>query len=485
MKCFVALGVCLGLLGCGPRRIWEGKSPDRMHRVEVWQDGQQQFVRVDGRDEHPYLAIGIGGFSWSPDAAHVAYPADTSAGWVVVAQGKLRGPWLGIGEIVWSLDGTQLAYSATDRRLWTVVRNSSQGRYFDAIMQGSIVFSPDGDHLGYIVQDGRWIRAVVDEKPGPKFEGIGHFAFSADSRHHVYAARLEGVSYLVVDAQRLSGYETIADLVISPGGFRWAILARKNGRWHAVIDDDVGPAFDSIASPVFGPDGRRIAYAAKRGDKALVIVDGQESAVFDQILPGSVVFDAKGDHLAFTARTGKSWRVIADGRAGKEYIEVSVPQLSENSLAYVARMGDHHHVVVNGLEGPPFDSVEDLLFAADGTRYGYVAKKNRESFVVIDSTPKKYDVVIENTLVFSADGRHWACLVGDTHQKKFHISVDGTRQIKVENAEWMIATLPDLRRFDGFDLKLPKQALRRWISAELEKEITSRPAPKPLPSLRP
>jgi hypothetical protein len=483
VKCFAGLGFCLVFFGCGPHRIWESNSPDRMHRIEVWQDGQRQFARMDGHDEPSYLAIGIDGVSWSPDAAQVAYPANTPAGWVVVAGGKLRGPWLGIGEIVWSPDGKQIAYSATEHRLWTVVRNSTRGNYYDAILQGSIAFSPDGTRLGYVVQDGRWIRAVVDEKPGPKFEGIGHLAFSADSRHHGYVARREGVAYVVVNGQSSSGYDAIADLVMAPKGFRWAILARENGRWHVVSFDDKGPAFDAIASPVFSPDGRRMAYAAKRRDNAVVVVDGIESAAFDQILAGSVVFDSTGEHLAFSVRQGKLWRVVVDGRPGKEHAHVGEPHLAGNSIAYVARTGRYVRAVVDNVEGPEFDSIEDLTLTSDGLRHGYTAKKNQASFVVVDSMPQKFDVIIEDTFVFSSDGRHWACLIGDAHQEKFYITVDGTLRIAVENAAWMTALLPDFRRMNEFNVLRPKSALRHWIAAELEKALMK--PPTPLPSSRP
>ncbi len=93
------LFVCLAVVGCGPHRLWVGKSPDHAHRAEVWASRDTQFLRIDGRDEPRFLGIGIDALAWSPDSLHFAYPANTPAGWVVVTKGKTSGPWIGIGEM--------------------------------------------------------------------------------------------------------------------------------------------------------------------------------------------------------------------------------------------------------------------------------------------------------------------------------------------------------------------------------------------------
>jgi hypothetical protein len=461
------LFVCVSVIGCGPQRLWVGKSPDRAHNAEVWAFSDSQFVRFDGRDQPRFLGIGIDAMSWSPDSLHFAYPANTPAGWVVITKGRTSAPWLGIGEIVWSADSKHFAYSAQEQRFWAVVKDFKAGPYYDDILRGSIIFSPNGSSLGYVVQDGRWTRAVVDDKPGPKFDGIGRLTFSADSKHHVYLARRVDVSFFVVDGESSKAYDSIADVVLSPAGFHWAILARIDGFWHAIVDDTPGPAFNSIASPVFSATGDRIAYSARTDKNALVVVDGKESATFDEIRWSSVVFDSKGRHVGFSARRGARWRVVVDGQEGKEYDDVSVPVLSGDTIAYVARRTDGDFSVVNGVEGPVFGNIGSLVVTPDGHHHGYVATKNNDSFVVIDSVAKKFDVIVDKTLVLSENGRHWACVIGDAERKKFYITIDGARKVQLDRDEWFAAIMPDMRLFgvsNGID---QNAVVRGWIAAEL------------------
>jgi hypothetical protein len=464
---FAGLFVCFALVGCGPNRLWAGKSPDRAHTVEVWAHRDTQFVRVDGRDEPRFAGIGIDGLSWSPDSRHFAYPANTPAGWVVIAKGQTSGPWLGIGEIVWSADSKHFAYSAQEPRFWAVVKDFQTGPYYDAIMQRSLVFSPNGSSLGYVVQDGRWTRAVVDDKPGPKFDGIGRLTFSADSKHHVYLARRVDASFFVVDGESSTAYDSIADVVLSPAGFHWAILVRIDGFWHAVVDDTAGPAFDSIASPVFSAMGDRIAYSARRDKNAVVVVDGKESAAFDEIRWASVVFDPEARHIGFTARRGTRWRVVVDGQEGKEYDDVSVPVLAGDTIAYVASRADGDFAVINGVEGAVFGNIGNLELTPDGRHHGYVTMKSNESFVVIDSVAKKFDVIVDNTLVLSANGRHWACIIGDAGRKKFYITIDGSRNVPLDREEWLAALVPSIHVPGLIDGNDQNAVVRGWVAAQL------------------
>jgi hypothetical protein len=247
------------------------------------------------------------------------------------------------------------------------------------------------------------------------------------------------------------------------------ILASIEGHWHAIVDDAVGPAFDSIASPVFSATGTRIAYAARRDTTALVVADGQESAAFDEVRSSSVVFDAQAKHLGFSARRGTHWRVVIDSHEYKEYENVSVPVLAGDTIAYVARRENGDAVVIDEVEGPIFSNIGNLVLTPDGHHHGYIATKSKESLVVIDSVAKKFDLVFNETLVLSANGRHWACIIGDAGQKKFYITVDGIRNVPLDRDEWLPALMPEMNLSGLFGGPDKNAVLRGWVAAELKK----------------
>jgi hypothetical protein len=333
-----------------------------------------------------------------------------------------------------------------------------------------------------VVQDGRAVRAIIDGEPGPKFDGVGRLAFSADNQHHAYLGRRADAAFLVIDSHLSVPYEIIADIVLAPTGFHWAILAKFEGGWHAIVDDVAGPSFDSIDSPVFSFQGERVAYAASKGKNAFVVVDTQEGAAFEQILPASVVFDALGKHVAFAARRGHSWTVVVDGREGKEYERTSAPVLAGNSVAYVAERANDMFVVLDGVEGAHFDQIWDLALSADGRHHGYVAVKKQQSFVVRDSAPKKYDLVVDGTFVMSSDAQHWGCLIGDPKQRKLFLTIDGTRQIAMDTDDWLAAFVPSARHADLEAVFDQKNVVRRWLKAEMAKVTTTLPVSSPSPS---
>ncbi len=458
-----ALLASIWLAGCGPKILWAGKSPDRRHRAEVVAHRGEQFVRVDGKDDPHFLSVASDGLSWSPDSSSIAYPAQTRDGWVVVNNGSASRQWSGIGEIVWSPDSAHLAYSAEDRAFWVVVKDGASGAFFDGVMKQAIVFSQNSRRFGYVVQDGRSVRVVVDEKPQPKFDGIGRFSFSADSTRFVYLARRADEAYVVTDGILSTGYESIADFALSPVGFRVAILAKIEHRWHVVVDGAVGPAFDAISSPVFDKRGQRIAYAARRSNAELVVVDGIEGPSFDAILPGSVNFDASGERLAYATRRGKTWRMVDGGVEGTEYAKIDRPHFAGKTLGFVAKKENVEFVVINGREGLPFDHIGELVLGPDGRGYAYVATKANRTFVVHDGGQVAFDVVVDETLVFSRDGLHWACLVGDATRKRFYITIDGLSERPFDGGELIAAMTRG-----AASGQVNGDHVRRWISAELE-----------------
>jgi hypothetical protein len=93
--------------------------------------------------------------------------------------------------------------------------------------------------------------------------------------------------------------------------------------------------------------------------------------------------------------------------------------------AYVARVNDQEFVVVDGIEGKPFDEIIkwSLIFSPDSKRFAYIAKEDNKQIVVVDGAEgKSYDTVQTNPM-FNPDSRK-IVYVGQTGDKAC-VVVDG------------------------------------------------------------
>jgi Tol biopolymer transport system component len=105
-------------------------------------------------------------------------------------------------------------------------------------------------------------------------------------------------------------------------------------------------------------------------------------------------------------------------RYGDSYDGIKDPVLSPDGslLAFAARKGDKHHVVLNGIIGPPYDMVVAPQFSPDGSRLIYRVRQEGKRFVVVADTMAKtleeqprYDLVWQP--VFASDGKSIAYAV--------------------------------------------------------------------------
>jgi dipeptidyl aminopeptidase/acylaminoacyl peptidase len=71
-------------------------SPDSRRVAYMAQEGNKQFVVVDGKEEKKYDGIGEGTLIFSPDSRRVAYVAQEGNKWVVVVDGKEEKKYDGI-----------------------------------------------------------------------------------------------------------------------------------------------------------------------------------------------------------------------------------------------------------------------------------------------------------------------------------------------------------------------------------------------------
>jgi Tol biopolymer transport system component len=175
-------------------------SPD-WSRV-AWADvGTLHVSRLDGSDEHAVGAPGyVGGISWAPDAARLAFSANSAVYSVNSDGGGLRRLVAG-SDPAWSPDGGTIAFeggSAQDWNIHTVSPSGSGERTIVAAPGAQLLptWSPDGTRIAFLTQsaselfatgvvraDGSGLRTY----PGPGVSNAGGFAWTADGRALVVA----------------------------------------------------------------------------------------------------------------------------------------------------------------------------------------------------------------------------------------------------------------------------------------------------------
>lgn len=220
-------------------------------------------------------------------------------------------------------------------------------------------------------------------------------------------------------------------------GRGFAYIARVKDGVHVVHNKKTGTNYKEVDSSTLtvSPDGQRVAYCAKATDKWLVVVDGKEYGPFDD--KGPPVFSPDSKHVAFEAQLGASWHVFVDGAKSegvasyydkplfspdstrlirrentpeetsyrmvfsdlsfKEPITVSLSSLANtvsedfSRIAVADRTEGKYQVKLfttaqpdKPVLGAVYDDVRGLAFSKDAQHLAYVAKRGKNSYLVLD-----------------------------------------------------------------------------------------------------
>jgi hypothetical protein len=304
------------------------------------------------------------------------------------------GYWM-VGHVLFSKDGRHAAFPAqldkSDKH-WRMVLDGKAGNSFDELDDTQMLFSPDGGRLAYKAGQADPNRAtaphrqcfVVDDTPGPTYDGVVAPVFSDNGAHLGYVAKLKNEEFYVIDGKEQAHYELTAALSFAAGGRRYAYAAGKAGKQLLVVDGKAYKPFEGIGDLVFSPDGRRIALTAISGPKWTAVIDGKESGAYDGA--GALHFSPDSKRVAFVAGRGKRQLVIADGT-----------------------------------EGPLFDGVGSLTFSADSKQVGYLAIDGPSKLLVVNGQAAGP----AGAYAFSPDGRHVARTVPHA-DGRWGLAIDGT-----------------------------------------------------------
>ena len=422
------VGLVVTASGCGGAQlVWYGHTPDRSKRVEVHQEGKTQWLALDGRSSRRYRSIAVDELAFDPDGRRLAFAAEVGEHperWSVVADFVESRAWDGVAGLRFGPGGRRFAYAALDGARWQMVVDGAPERAYDEVDPASVTFSPDGLRLGYVAEDGGCSRAVIDAVAGPCAARVVGFALAdvASRDVTVVADALDGSgAHVLVGSSRFVDLASARELAVDRAVRHWAVVSRARVGSRVVADGHDEGVFDEIDRVTWAPDGRAVAYAA---------------------------------------RSNGAWHVVVGGRVGPPYAEVEEPVFAAHGSrsGYLAR--DEGRSVVTVDDRIVWESTSlatALTLSDDGTRVAWVYKDAGTSVIAVDHERFRFETVVEKTLRFSHDSRHWAALVGSLAERRLFLVVDGHTQLPFDAEE--------LFGSPGGD---PGQRLGLWVSVELE-----------------
>jgi hypothetical protein len=421
----------LGTGACAPAVLWSRHTGDRLTGVEVRQRGGQSWlVTVDkqrggARESERFDDIAFHDAVFADRGGHFALAARRGTRWHVLRDLAPGPGFHGVAAPTFDAGGVHLAYAAEDAAGWRLVVDGVAGPVHAEIAE-PITFSENGARVGYVAVDthpSRCVRVMAGGAGGACWRGVSALAVGCAPEQDTYVAIEAGDKLIVRGGAPLGRYYDVRDLRAARCGARWAAVVRTAVGLHALVDGVPSEPARHVGPPAFGPGGTHLAYPVQR-DGWRMNVDGADGERFDAL--GPPVFSADGAHVGYLGdRQGRRWLVV-DGVA-----RAAAP------TAYALALGP------------------------DGRRFAYLTGSAAHPAVVCDGVTYPFPLVVEDTVSFSRDGRHWGVLAGDPAARRLFVAVDGR----------------PARRFDTTELFGSVGAsatgavpalLRGWVAAEME-----------------
>jgi Tol biopolymer transport system component len=355
--------------------------------------------------------------------------------------------------VVFSPDSKRLAYIAKKKKKSIVVVDGAAGKEYDNIVGFPLIlFSPDSKRFAYIAEQGKNRLVVVDGEEGEKYTMTGMcVAFSPNSKRYAYYAAVEDEWFTVIDGvegKRYDGVQPekerpgicpagVTSPIFSPDSKRVAAILYWGNHLHVIVDDYDGRGY--MRSFVFSPDSQHFAYVAGSGEKMVVVVDGKPGAKCDYIGEEGIFFSPDSQRVAYILRkivssSSTTAHLVVDGVEGNPYQSVGPPVFSPDAkrIAYWAYKDNKFLCIVDGVDGNGYEPsktirdqkacISNPVFSPDSKRVAYWVRRGDNCLCVIDGKEgKEYNRV--SLPIFSPDSRRVVyTVVGRT---KAFVVVDG------------------------------------------------------------
>ena len=430
-----------------------------------------------------------------------------------------------IDQLTFSADGQHLAYIGyvwpprsdsfnTNRQpQCCVVLDGAEQKHFAYIQQ--LFLSRDGSHCGYLTcqNSGFATEAVIDGKQSRSYKYVRALYISDNGSRNVLVIKNVDVAreYVVDNGHAGPGFLGVGEVALSSNGDRLAYVAQKRAglRTDAVVIDngESGAAYDSCGQLQMDPEGNTLCYLASASRRSVIVVNGKEYGPFSSICE-KVAFSPDGKHWACGVQDEQHFFVLFDGeqkpsvamnprdtlsfaadnkqiflltdRSGSK-VEVdcftgspresAVFQSQGKSMARVrAGSNGHAHVTVNGIDGPDFRSISDLIMSSDGRHVAYVAADDvNSSHVVVDgaNSPAFESVVSTKPegpgrqVHFNLDGSLSFLAVSDGKLSRYTYSAEALNSMP--SMAYLSDLTPSVHDFCAFD---DSQRLQSAIAAD-------------------
>ncbi|CAN5669632.1 hypothetical protein BH09MYX1_BH09MYX1_36440 [soil metagenome] len=421
MKAVFAAALLLSCSCASEYVVWRGHAPDRATDIRVVERGGSQRLIVGGVAQTPHRAVGIDAIAMN--GGHVAYAVTDGAGWSVTRDG------------------------AASTSSW------------DAI--GDVVLDQAGTHLAYVAARGGSFCVVLDEMPGARFEAIDRGTLAIDrTGQPVYVGWRKEKAYVVEGGSLGPAWDTVHDLRVEGA----VVYVGRDGNEERVVSGSaISPPYEAIDE--LEGDG----YLARRGEDTIAVVHGRKVATGS--LHGLAV---GGSSWAVAMKQGDDEVVFRDGAVVSErFTTISAIALSPagDRAAWVGERAGRATVVVDGVGRGTWAWARALrLTANDG--FAFVGSMGAGAVVVTHRGRAAFDVVVEDSLVVSADGNHWACVVGYQSTRTTYVAVDGKPRIRFDLGEWTDTAALNVGR--GTARRIAQ--LQAWVRTELDRALSHAPS---------
>ncbi len=295
--------------------------------------------------------------------------------------------------ISFSDDGKQFAYRGETMKTMTVVHNGKPGIEHQTFNDGtirsdSVAISPDGKRVAYILdQKGKFV-VFIDGKPSASYEAVETPEFSTNSQHVAFMA-LKGPSpVMIIDGKESPQFAMVGMPEYSLLGQTVAHYAELDGKQFMIVNDERHPSHEMVYSPKVSADGTKVAYSISDKGRECVVINGKLQKAYE--VAGLVNFYPGTNRIVYLASEKEKFMLVDEaGKETKPYdaIDTSIAFSPEsNRLAFIATQGDKQFVVIDGIDGEPFDRIlfqgfETIRFTGE-SELDYLAVRNNDLFLV-------------------------------------------------------------------------------------------------------
>lgn len=287
------------------------------------------------------------------------------------------------------------------------------------MVDNSIVVNKNNSRVGFRMKSNGQQQVIIDGQEGPLYDSVSNPVFNSSGNKFIYAALTKDHWKIVVNNEEVKEFptnEAVVFQMFSPSDKVLCIVV-NNGQYYLDYDGQRSGSFDFINenSIVFSDNGDKLAYSVSKGNQQAIVYNGKEGRYFDNV--GFPQVTKSGNRIAYWAEQNRQAFAVIDNNISKPYDQVINIKFSddEKHIAYHAKENSMHMVVADGKESEKYHFVHSLTYSPVRNKLAYAVEtqvKNDQGFnhaIVLDGKQQKiYETVVEGSLLFSHDGKHFA-----------------------------------------------------------------------------